>query len=111
MARFLGMSRRRFERSHCVRDDGYWRLKETRRDGECRFLDGKRCSVYEGRPTQCRTWPFWPELMRPRAWRREVVAFCPGVGKGGRVGARKMREALRAQTEADRLLDEEARNG
>jgi len=53
----------------------------------CRFLDPvtkKRCLVYEARPAQCRTWPFWPENMNARAWDREVVAFCPGVGKGRR---------------------------
>ena len=30
-------------------------------DGDCIFLDAKSrtCTVYESRPVQCRTWPFW----------------------------------------------------
>lgn len=27
-------------------------------DGSCSFLEGDRCSVYEARPEQCRTFPF-----------------------------------------------------
>jgi Fe-S-cluster containining protein len=32
----------------------------------CAFLDGARCTVYEARPTQCRTFPFWKENLRRR---------------------------------------------
>ncbi|MCK4564824.1 MAG: YkgJ family cysteine cluster protein [Verrucomicrobia bacterium] len=27
-------------------------------DGSCAFLEGDRCSIYEARPEQCRTFPF-----------------------------------------------------
>lgn len=48
---------------------------------QCRFLEGGKCSVYEARPTQCRTWPYWPEHMNEKSW-KAVAKFCPGVGKG-----------------------------
>src|SRR5690606_25004657 len=80
MAKHLNLSVAEFVRVHCDRDDEFYVLKET---GEaCRFLDQNRCGVYEGRPTQCRTWPFWPEEMSPKQWKKEVASFCPGVGKG-----------------------------
>ena len=69
-----------FTRKYCEKQDGIWKLKDF--DENCRFLDGKRCNVYEARPTQCRTWPFWPETLSAKGWAKEVAAYCPGVGKG-----------------------------
>ncbi|MFQ5527428.1 MAG: YkgJ family cysteine cluster protein [Thermoanaerobaculia bacterium] len=47
----------------------------------CVFWDGK-CTVYEARPTQCRTFPFWKEnLETPDAW-REAARLSPGIGQG-----------------------------
>lgn len=40
-------------------------------DGSCAHLDGNRCSVYEARPEQCRTFPY--------AWR--VPEGCPELDK------------------------------
>ena len=45
-------------------------------DDRCIFLgeDGKACSIYEARPIQCRTYPFWPKLiMTPEGWDKEGV--------------------------------------
>ncbi len=62
-----------------------WRglsLKE-KANYDCVMLaaDG-RCTVYEVRPTQCRTWPFWPSNLKdPKAW-AEAAKRCPGVGQG-----------------------------
>lgn len=69
-----------FTRKYCDKTDGYFHLKAPSAD--CQFLEGKRCGVYAARPTQCRTWPFWPENLTARAWTKEVASFCPGVGKG-----------------------------
>ena len=80
MAKELGLKTAAFTRSHCAKTDGWFHLKNP--DKPCPFLTGKSCTVYEGRPAQCRTWPFWPENMTAKAWEREVVSFCPGVGKG-----------------------------
>jgi uncharacterized protein len=80
MARVLGIPTGVFTRKYCEKTNGWFHLKETGDD--CRFLKGNQCTVYEGRPTQCRTWPFWPENLNARAWTQEVVRFCPGVGKG-----------------------------
>jgi hypothetical protein len=80
LAKFFELSTREFTRRYCAKTHGQFHLVDT--SGPCQFLDGTRCSVYEGRPTQCRTWPFWPENMSPKAWSRDVAGFCPGVGKG-----------------------------
>ncbi|ELP31453.1 YkgJ family cysteine cluster protein [Rhodopirellula baltica] len=53
-------------------------------DGDCIFLDprSRRCMVYNARPIQCRTWPFWDStLAGPTDW-AETCEVCPGAGKG-----------------------------
>lgn len=107
-ASHLGLSTAAFTRKYCATKDGWHFLKaedpaisNPEKEYACRFLKDKRCTVYEARPAQCRTWPFWPENMGAKAWDREVVKFCPGVGKGRVVPASEI-EALLKQ---DPLLE------
>lgn len=69
---------------------GHWTLNEKRSplgSYDCVFLrrdaDSKpNCHIYDVRPAQCRTWPFWPENLRNlRAW-RQVAERCPGMAAG-----------------------------
>lgn len=53
-------------------------------NGDCVFFDGesRKCKVYEARPRQCRTWPFWDSNIKtPQAW-KHACQVCPGSGKG-----------------------------
>jgi Fe-S-cluster containining protein len=53
-------------------------------NGDCVFFDGetRKCTVYEARPRQCRTWPFWDSnLKSPEAW-ESACEVCPGSGTG-----------------------------
>lgn len=93
LAAKLGLTLRAFTLKHCARTEGHWHLKHPDRD--CTFLEGKGCTVYEGRPAQCRTWPFWPENMRAKTWREDVSVFCPGVGKGRLYSAEEISALLR----------------
>ena len=81
-AKHLNISTAAFTRQYCDIKDGVWHLKEDPKQPDCMFLKNKRCSTYEARPTQCRTWPFWPEVLNPKSWKKEVASFCPGIGKG-----------------------------
>lgn len=62
--------------------------RKTAEGYECVFLDREKmpgkavCSVYEDRPMQCRTWPFWrSNLVGPWAW-SNAGKTCPGLNKG-----------------------------
>lgn len=62
--------------------------RKTDHGMDCVFLDratlpGKAvCSLYEDRPLQCRTFPWWPENLRTKqAWDR-TARTCEGVGRG-----------------------------
>lgn len=67
-----------------VRKVGVRRSLREHSNGDCVFFDAttRKCTVYEARPRQCRTWPFWESNLRtPADWARTCVA-CPGSGTG-----------------------------
>ncbi len=88
----LGITTEQFLGEHAHRVRGRWTLNEVWNDDvdgyDCVFLrreekTGKAlCSIYDVRPTQCRTWPFWPENLRStRSW-RSAAKGCPGMNHG-----------------------------
>lgn len=55
----------------------------------------RACTIYEVRPLQCRTWPFWDgNLSSPGAWER-AGERCHGMNNGPRVFSVEQIEALR----------------
>lgn len=98
LAAHLDLSREKFRAQYCDFTDGWLHLKHPELD--CGFLDGTCCGVYEGRPQQCRTWPFWSEnLVDARTWSEEVASFCPGIGKGRLHSLEEIRAILRGEGE------------
>lgn len=55
---------------------------------DCVFLDREKipgkavCGVYEDRPIQCRTWPFWPSVIKSRRTWEMAKRVCPGMDQG-----------------------------
>ncbi|MBM4023531.1 MAG: YkgJ family cysteine cluster protein [Planctomycetes bacterium] len=79
----LGMTPADFEAQH-VRHVGVRRSLKERAGGDCVLLhpETRKCTAYEERPRQCRTWPFWESNLRsPEAW-AEAAESCPGCNKG-----------------------------
>jgi Fe-S-cluster containining protein len=101
MARELNLGLRDFKKLHCQKTDGALHLKDDASSPDCRFLKNNRCEVYAGRPVQCRTWPFWPENMKAKAWNKAVVEFCPGVGKGPVRDLKDIKSQMKEQKQAD----------
>jgi uncharacterized protein len=94
LARHFGLSRAAFEARYC--DDVEGGLSFKSREDACIFLKAGKCSVYELRPAQCRTFPFWPELLVDEdTWQRDVASFCPGVGQGPLHGVDEIRATAR----------------
>ena len=104
MAKSLDLSLKEFTARYCHKTDGFWALADNPAGGDCIFLKNKRCSVYEGRPTQCRTWPFWPEVLNARSWKKNVASFCPGVGKGRTHTLAEIEAQLKAQELSETAL-------
>lgn len=95
MADFVGVDKREFYQKYTKRKMGRWTLDEVlyqRKKYDCVFLErdenGRgKCSIYEVRPTQCRTWPFWASnLSSPREWAQSAQG-CPGMKLPDQKGA------------------------
>jgi len=86
MAARKEMTTAAFETAY-VKQVGVRRSLKERRGGDCVLLDEttRKCTAYEERPRQCRTWPFWDSNLRsPEAW-AEAAEACPGCNKGNLV--------------------------
>ena len=53
-------------------------------NGDCVFFDTdkRKCTVYNARPRQCKTWPFWDSNLRNADTWKQTCEACPGSGKG-----------------------------
>jgi Fe-S-cluster containining protein len=80
IAEWLGMDDREFART-CVRKVGGRLSLIEKPNGDCVFYENG-CTIYPVRPSQCRTFPFWREIVeRPSAWEQAAVD-CPGINQG-----------------------------
>jgi len=86
LAARLGLDREAFIRKYTR---SAWRQGEERRSlvelrrGDCVFwVSGTGCSVYEDRPRQCRTWPFWRSNLAERDDWVAAARECPGMDRG-----------------------------
>ncbi len=95
--RYLGISRDWFRRRYLFRFDADTESL-VMPGGRCVFLDAaNRCRIYRVRPRQCRTYPFWPELVtRAAHWRLEARR-CEGIGRGAVVPLARIERLLRQQ--------------
>jgi Fe-S-cluster containining protein len=102
LAAHLNLTPEETVEQYCRKINGKFSLKESRSVSgsyDCVFLkeikpprtsrkgvaivQAKRvCGIYEARPLQCRTWPFWPENLESKAdWEIETRK-CPGMNTG-----------------------------
>ena len=86
IADFLNISLDEFEKTYTRMVYGLRRsLKEIPQSNyDCVFFNSetKRCSIYDVRPAQCRTWPFWDSLLKSKSDWDEASQSCPGCNQG-----------------------------
>lgn len=55
---------------------------------DCIFLKGNQCSIYQARPIQCQTFPWWTKnLASPEEW-NEAKLSCEGISDSAKVTSR-----------------------
>lgn len=96
IAEYLGMTPDAFEKQHLFRTKRLRRLRVPRH-AQCEFLTSDGCRIHQVKPLQCRTFPFWPELIDSRKSWGETGKWCPGIGKGELVNIEM------AQTQAEEM--------
>ncbi|MCS7023391.1 MAG: YkgJ family cysteine cluster protein [Bryobacteraceae bacterium] len=80
-ARFLRLTVEDFKAKYVVQGKNFLRLRKPV-DRQCPFLEPQGCSIHPAKPTQCRLFPFWPELLEDRSRWEATAIFCPGIGRG-----------------------------
>lgn len=99
LATRLGISVEKFlrEYTHQTSEGRSLNEKESEAGLDCVFLDretmpGKAiCGVYEDRPVQCKTWPFWPSVIKSKRMWEQAGRSCPGMNKGKLHSVQKIR--------------------
>ena len=105
LAEHLGLSPDEFSEKY-VRKVGARLCLTDKPNYDCIFWDDDAgCEVYEVRPAQCRTFPFWPEnLESPRTWER-TEKVCPGSGKGRLYPIDQIKKVMRGEAEVTETED------
>lgn len=79
LARHFNISEKEVTQKYTRYIDGQYALLEHPEPYDCIFLKDKKCTVYEARPTQCRTFPWWVNHLRePKDW-EEAAKRCEGI--------------------------------
>lgn len=101
IAKFVGLPHEEFLKQYAYPFRNGHSLKE-KENGDCTFFKQGRCTIYPVRPTQCRTYPFWPETLRNEAaWKREKIQ-CPGIGTGKLYSREEIMELVQESIEGDK---------
>ncbi|MFU8805641.1 MAG: YkgJ family cysteine cluster protein [Bradymonadaceae bacterium] len=70
-------------------------------EAPCPFLVGDQCSIHPVKPEQCRTYPFWPELLiDTETWGAERE-YCPGIGQGKLFSKKEVRTLMAGKGKTD----------
>src|SRR3989304_3198067 len=80
LSEFLNITPEEFVRRYTHKLGGRLSLKEDPINFDCVFLKDNRCTVYNDRPQQCRTFPWWKENLKSRQAWEETAMRCEGIG-------------------------------
>lgn len=81
----LGVTAETFVDEYCRSVDigGFTRLSLNEKSNyDCIFWENGGCTVYEHRPLQCRSFPFWSSNLASREDWESLASFCPGINQG-----------------------------
>lgn len=79
IADFLKLDIQTFADRHLRMINGRFSLRENPHTYDCTFLKENKCTVYGVRPTQCRTFPWWPTLLKSKEEWLEASKRCEGI--------------------------------
>jgi len=78
IAELLNLEITQFAQHYLRLCNGRYALLETA-EHDCIFLKNNSCAIYEKRPKQCRTFPWWKKnLESPESW-EEAKKICTGI--------------------------------
>lgn len=102
MSNALGLNHEEFIETYCryVPMGSFKMLSLKEKDNyDCIFLCKEGCKVYQARPRQCRTYPFWAHVLESEESWKEEAKSCPGIGKGKLYTKKEIEEKLQYRLE------------
>lgn len=82
IANFLNITVQLFKRLYTRQKNNRFALVEKKSaDYACVFLKNNRCEIYQARPTQCQTFPWWEENLRSQASWQIASQDCEGINE------------------------------
>lgn len=83
IAKYLEMDENTFRQRYIIIQHTEGPRLAQRQNDDCVFYNrANGCVIYEYRPLQCRTWPFWKSnVSKPKNW-ANVSLTCPGMNQG-----------------------------
>jgi len=79
ISKFLKISKKPFLKKYTRYVSGLISLKENLINYDCCFLKNKKCIIYEVRPKQCKTFPFWENNLKDLNSWQALKKYCPGI--------------------------------
>ena len=99
---YLGITDKWFKQRYVTKRDGLYIGIKMEKAGHCPFLnDNGRCDIYPVRPTQCRTYPYWPELVHNKSTWFAEKKRCEGIDRGSTISKQHITAMLKKQELAD----------
>ena len=80
LAEHFSLSPNDFAKRYTRLVDGQYALLDRPGSHDCILLKDKKCSAYEARPIQCRTFPWWMQHLKGPAEWEEAAQRCEGIG-------------------------------
>jgi len=96
ISQHLDMSPGTFTEKFLVELDNLEQGIRINQQGRCVFLQkNNRCAIYQVRPRQCQTYPYWPEIMATQSgWDNESYR-CEGINTGDVVLIEQIEQQLK----------------
>ncbi len=106
IAAFLHITEEEFHQRYIAdREQGKYVLKDGDADN-CIFLKNNRCEIYEVRPIQCKTFPFWHENIKSLYRWKIIAQDCPGINRGRLFTVEEIVQVLNGDKTVENLREE-----
>jgi len=79
LSKHLNLSQRAFLKEYTNQLGFDPSLKTKPKSGDCIFLKDKTCAIYAIRPKQCRSFPWWTDIMKTRGSWNQTKKWCEGI--------------------------------
>lgn len=107
LAQGMNMTEEAFINTYCRKVDmgAFYMVSLIEKENyDCIFLSEKGCKVYNFRPTQCRTYPFWANVLENETTWNEESKLCKGMNHGKLYTKKEIEDKLNKRLGNDPLI-------